>query len=83
MPGWQYGDDGRRAAVDVSYGKRLAEYPMIGVALLWLAWPQRGLESREVGLLLKSPFTGSAHADARHRLHARHPQARQGRPTGP
>lgn len=71
VPGWQYGEGRRRSAVDVSYGRRLADYPMIAAALLWLAWVQRGLESREVGLLLKSPFAGSAHADARHRLETR------------
>ena len=71
VPGWQYGDHARRFAVNVSYGRRLSDYPMVGTALLWLAWAQRGLDSREVGLLLRSPFTGGADAAGRHRLETR------------
>lgn len=71
VPGWQYDDRVRRMAVDVSYGRRLSEYPMIAVALLWLEWARRGLNTREVGTLLRSPFTGLGASGERHRLDTR------------
>lgn len=71
VPGWQYDDRVRRVAVDVSYGRRLSEYPMIAVALLWLEWAQRGLETREVGTLLRSTFTGAGARSECHRLETR------------
>lgn len=67
-PGWQYADGARSTAVNVSYGRRLAEYPMVAVALLWLKWVQRGIDSREVGWLLRSPFGAAGSQDVRHRL---------------
>lgn len=71
VPGWQYDDRDRRVAVNVSYGERLAEYPMISAALLWLEWVQRGLDSREVGALLRSPFAATGSPGERHRLETR------------
>ena len=69
MTGDQDHDDrDRRVAVNVSYGERLAEYPMISTALLWLEWVQRGLDSREVGALLRSPFAATGSPGERHRL---------------
>ncbi len=55
-PGWQYANEASRNAVDVSYGQRLCDFPAISVALLLLRWLQRGLPSRDVGVLLRSPF---------------------------
>lgn len=71
VPGWQYDDRVRRLAVNVSYGRRLSEYPMIAAALLWLEWTQRGLDTCAVGTLLRSPFTGSGALSDRHRLDTR------------
>lgn len=71
VPGWQYDDRVRRPAVNVSYGRRLSEYPMIAVALLWLEWAQRGLDTREVGSLLRSAFTGADALSECHRLETR------------
>jgi len=68
VPGWQYDDRVRRRAVEASYGSRLADYPMIAVALLWLEWALRGLSTREIGTLLRSPFAGSDAPSERHRL---------------
>lgn len=58
-PGWQTGGSGFRRAVNVSYGQRLADYPVIAVALLCLRWISSGLRSREVSVLLRSHFLGS------------------------
>jgi probable DNA repair protein len=57
--------------VNVSYGRRLAEYPLVAVALLWLSWACRGLSSRDVSVLLRTPFAGTADTDGRCRLEMR------------
>lgn len=58
-PGWQTGSPDFRQAVNVSYGRKLADYPAITVALLCLHWISSGLRSREVSVLLRSQFLGS------------------------
>ncbi|MEX2496269.1 MAG: PD-(D/E)XK nuclease family protein [Woeseia sp.] len=67
-PGWQQGGRNHRASVNVSYGRRLADYPLVAVALLWLEWASRGLSSRDVSVLLRSPFAGRGHAGEQCRL---------------
>ncbi len=67
-PGWQYGGDSCVSAVNVSYGRRLADYPAIHVALLALRWLHRDLRGAEVGELLRSRFLGAAAAFGRSRL---------------
>ncbi|MEX2125746.1 MAG: PD-(D/E)XK nuclease family protein [Woeseia sp.] len=69
-PGWQYGGGRHGTAVNVSYGRRLPEYPLVAVALLWLKWACQGLPSRDVSVLLRNPFAGSAITDGRCRLEA-------------
>lgn len=59
-PGWQYSGEAARNAVEVSYGRRLGDFPAISVALLLLRWIQQGLPSRDIGILLRSPFIVSA-----------------------
>ena len=54
VPGWQFGGTGHRAAVNVSYGRKLADLPAVCVALLILRWPCVGLTTREVSILLRS-----------------------------
>jgi len=68
VPGWQYGAAKQAAAVNVSYGRRLSEYPAIQVALLILRWSHRELRGHDVSLLLRSPFIGSATIAGRARL---------------
>lgn len=70
VPGWQY-DDSLRNAVNVSYGRRLSDYPLVAVALLWLKWIHRDLESREIGILLRSPFSRQPQDDSNARLDTR------------
>ena len=68
MPGWQHAGSDGQAAVNVSYGRKLAEYPLIGIALLWLSWTCRGLSTRDVSVLLRTPFAGLSMTDGRCRL---------------
>jgi probable DNA repair protein len=58
-PGWQTAGSAHRHAVNVSFGRRLADYPAIAAALLCLRWIGAGLGSREVSILLRSGFIGS------------------------
>lgn len=69
-PGWQY-DDALRNSVNVSYGRRLSEYPSVAIALLWLKWVHRELDSREVSILLRSPRTPHPVSDAHARFETR------------
>ena len=70
-PGWQYAGSRHRTAVNVSYGRSLAAYPLVGVALLWLGWTCRGLSTRDVSILLRAPCSGSSGTDGRCRLEMR------------
>jgi probable DNA repair protein len=71
VPGWQYGPQALREVVDVSYGRRLGEYPAVAVALLALRWLVGELSSGDVSMLLQSPVLGSGEAAARSRLELR------------
>lgn len=55
-PGWQTGSADYRHSVNVSFGRRLAEYPAIATALLVLRWVTGGLAGRDVSTLLRSDF---------------------------
>ncbi len=68
VPGWQYGGRTRAAAVNVSYGRKLADYPAIQTALLALRWLVGDLTGAEISLLLRSPFVGAGPAHGRSRL---------------
>lgn len=67
-PGWQYANSASRNAVDVSYGRRLADYPAIAIALLALRWIGGTLDTREVSVLLRSPIIVSSRLAGRSRL---------------
>lgn len=67
-PGWQLGDESRRAAVQVSYGQRIADFPPVGIALLCLRWLQRGLSGTDLSILLRTPFLGDDDLAGRSRL---------------
>lgn len=71
VPGWQ-GDAARgREAVNVSYGRRLLDYPAVAVALLLMRWLVRDLNALEIGHLLRSPLLVAAETAGRHRLEMR------------
>lgn len=67
-PGWQYGGTGHRTAVNVSYGRRLADFPAIAIALLLLRWLGRGLSTKDVSLLLRSSHLAGGITAGRSRL---------------
>lgn len=67
-PGWQYAGEASRSAVNVSYGRRLADFPAIAIALLVLRWMHGGLTTREVSVLLRSPFIVGAELAGRSRF---------------
>jgi probable DNA repair protein len=67
-PGWQYGDAGHEAAVNVSYGRRFSDYPGVAVALLLLRWVCGGLPGRELSVLLRSQCIAGREQGERCRL---------------
>jgi len=76
VPGWQYGRPELAAAANVSYGRKLADYPAISIALLLLRWMYQGLRSREISSLLRSPCIAGQEIEGRGRLELelrRHP----------
>jgi len=56
------------SAVNVSYGKKLTDYPAIAIALLALRWLHDDLTGHDVSLLLRSPIIGSGDTSGRGRL---------------
>jgi probable DNA repair protein len=68
VPGWQYAPGRQREAANVSFGRRLQDYPAIEVALLLLRWTHSAIAGRDVSLLLRTPFLGLADTDGRARL---------------
>jgi len=72
-PGWQYAaaGDGLTTAVNVSYGRKLADFPAIACALLILRWIHHGLSTKEISLLLRSKCLGSRESAGRSRLELR------------
>ena len=68
VPGWQYSGPQFAAAVNVSYGQSMLDYPAIGVAMRALRWLQTDLSSKDVSLLLRSPMLASDQVLGRARL---------------
>ena len=71
MPGYQLAPEVPASALNISYGRRLAQYPPIAAGLLWLRWLARDLGALEVGHLLRSPLLGMAPVTGRARLELR------------
>ena len=67
-PGWQVGGDAYAAAVDISYGRPLSDYPAISMALLCLRLVTEGIESDAAGRLLMSAFFQHGGTPGRARL---------------
>jgi len=68
VPGWQYGSPRYAATLNVSYGRRLSEYPGVRIALLTLQWLARDLSARDISLLLRTPLLGRESLGGRTRL---------------
>ncbi len=71
IPGWQMAPAAESHALNVSYGRRLADYPAIDTALLLLRWLSQDLPGREVSRLLRSAFLGLPERQGRCRLDVR------------
>lgn len=72
-PGWQYAGARHRGSVNVSYGRPLADFPAIAIALMLLRWVHMGLSSREISILLRSRsiLGGAVSARSRQELRLR------------
>jgi probable DNA repair protein len=68
VPGWQYASGSQRGAVNVSFGRRLHDYPAVEVALLLLRWSCGTISGRDLSVLLRTPFLGARDLDARGRI---------------
>ena len=68
VPGWQYAGASAPQAVNVSYGRKLSEYPAIAIALLILRWLVRDLGAADIGHLLRSPLLADGATGGRSRL---------------
>lgn len=67
-PGWQYGGAAHRTAVNVSYGRKLSEFPAVASALLVLRWIHHGLTTKDLSLLLRSKCLVAESTAGRSRL---------------
>tara|TARA_R110002096_G_scaffold124002_1_gene268075 strand:- start:8674 stop:11265 length:2592 start_codon:yes stop_codon:yes gene_type:complete len=67
-PGWPLGHRALFDALNVSYGRRLADFPVVMIAQTVLRWLHRDLSSIDVCLLLRSPLVGKAETSGRSRL---------------
>jgi len=70
-PGWQHAHRSLFDAVNVSYGRRLSDYPAIAVGLTLLRWLVNDLSSIDVSMLLRSPLVGTSTISGRSRLELR------------
>ena len=68
MPGWQLAGATPLKALEVSYGRRLSDYPAVAAALRLLRWTARGLSGAELSPLIMSPFFISGPEGSRERL---------------
>lgn len=71
IPGWQNAGQKHNAVVDISYGRKLANYPAISTALLVLRWLHSDMSTRDICLLLRSTLLAPQSGDERVRLEMR------------
>ncbi|MGB5687840.1 MAG: PD-(D/E)XK nuclease family protein [Woeseiaceae bacterium] len=71
IPGYRMSAAVPAEALNVSYGRKLARYPIVSVGLLWLRWLARDLRAGEVSHLLRSPLLGLEETCGRARLEMR------------
>jgi probable DNA repair protein len=71
IPGWQNASAAQNAVVNISYGKKLSEYPAISTALRVLAWLHRDLSTRDISSLLRASLFDAVTNDARIRVELR------------
>jgi len=71
VPGYRMSAVVPAEALNVSYGRKLADYPLVSIGLLWLRWLVRDLRAVEVSHLLRSPLLGVEETCGRARLEMR------------
>jgi len=71
MPGYRLSPAHLAEGLNVSYGRKLASYPVVSIALLWLRWLVRDLRSAEISQLLRSPLVVAGPEGGRARLEMR------------
>ena len=68
LPAWQYAQPQYGHALNVSFGRRLGDYPAIHDALLMLRFLAADMRAADISLLLRSPFFGQDSNFGRSRL---------------
>jgi probable DNA repair protein len=68
IPDWQNASAEQNSVVNISYGKKLTEYPAISMALLVISWLHRDLPSRDISTILRASVFAVASGDARVRI---------------
>lgn len=63
IPGWQNAGALENAIVNLSYGRRLLDYPAVSVGVLALRWLHSNLSTTEVSRLLQTDMLGFATND--------------------
>lgn len=71
MPGYRLAPSHLAEALNVSYGRKLVDYPVVSVGLLWLRWLGRDLRASEISQLLRSPLIVAGPTTGRARLEMR------------
>ena len=71
IPGYRLSQELPASALNVSFGRRLAAYPAVSTAILWLRWLTRELGANDVCHLLRSPLIGVGPIEGRARLELR------------
>ena len=71
VPGWRFGGAGERDFVNVSFGRKLADFPTIDLALRLLHWLHSDVRSNDVSLFLSSPWLGGGRRGDRARFELR------------
>ncbi len=68
VPAWQYSGSSYAAALNVSYGQPLSDYPAVATAMRVLRWMHHPLGARDISLLLRTPLIGGKIGAGRARL---------------
>jgi probable DNA repair protein len=71
MPGYRLSPSMAPEVLNISYGRRLSDYPVVSIGLLWLRWLVRDLRAKEVSQLLLSPLVVTPVNTGRARLEMR------------
>lgn len=71
MPGYRLSTTASAEVLNVSYGRKLYDYAVVSMGLLWLRWLVRDLRAKEVSQILLSPLVVTPVTGGRARLEMR------------